>query len=916
MATNPKRTSIRSIRSTPQTPSTRTTNNSAVLASLRATQLVANTPSSTSNATSKSVLPAELINMILEHLGVRDLFAFARTARRMQEMVFDDTRWVQRLKSMGVWDEGEARRRAEDGLKRGAGAPVGKALPGGRRSMTLFDAGAEERKKSAEGDAKGKGSSDAGFDRPKLVSGAVAPSGVAAKDPMAALKVMARVRSIRGFARQEFGKVYGALAPFYFDIARSQSHSDPVLFRTYREPEQQAQMLSQLRRFVKADYSQGWDLREQKLENIMGIFENAVLREFEQGMNSGDAEGRMKRYATVLVILNGGSSGIDMFIQNNPVMLHKDELGHPSECIRTAFDGHINLAPSETFFSQLAARMNEQIEIIDKVFPQTIDVLSPFLERIADEVVSEYITTLFDEAHEQNIESYLKAVPGLFQQALRFAISLKPSKATKTEFKDFSKGIISKTFEQHIDLYLHEELDFFNKKSLREVESWEQRLQEQEASQESFFYSNVSRQAAKQDFLSSFRKMVMMPINATSTLVTGGGTKKTILTNSSSATPNRSSTPVPFELSGTTISQPQDAPTSELAAKAAVMNSRLEGIKSLFSIEVALDLVHAAKTSLERIATFVALGGQSGEEAREQCEAIFVSLLQLLGTRHIKTGFDKAVNHLAVYNPREIGPHGTTDGVQPLVTFLELVNVGDLIQQMVDVFYVQELVMPKLSDADDFVAPAVKEKKRFEQMLDERVAAGLNKGIDVLMDEVEYICATTQQPSDFNPLPGPDGQVVMMDIGPSETATQVVDVVRNHVNMLVGSTDKNVLDVFNQEVGVRLFTVLCKHLKRQRISVDGAIRLISDTNHYHAYIRSMKNKTLTEYFNAMRELSQIYLISPNDAKEIGTILADSDRYRGIFTAEEVYQFAERRADWFVVKKDVEKAMYGMGCVMM
>jgi hypothetical protein len=34
------------------------------------------------------------------------------------------------------------------------------------------------------------------------------------------------------------------------------------------------------------------------------------------------------------------------------------------------------------------------------------------------------------------------------------------------------------------------------------------------------------------------------------------------------------------------------------------------------------------------------------------------------------------------------------------------------------------------------------------------------------------------------------------------------------------------VDVFNQEVGLRLFTALCKHLKRQRISVDGAVKLI------------------------------------------------------------------------------------------
>jgi recyclin-1 len=286
--------------------------------------------------------------------------------------------------------------------------------------------------------------------------------------------------------------------------------------------------------------------------------------------------------------------------------------------------------------------------------------------------------------------------------------------------------------------------------------------------------------------------------------------------------PSRSSTPVLGELP---LSPRGVAPSTELAAKAAIMNSRLEGIRSLFSIEVALNLIHAGKASLERVARFVQLGGQSGEESKEQCENIFINLLQILGNQHIKPGFDRAVNHLSRYKPREVADH-STHGVAPLVAFLELVNVGDLIQQMVDVFYIQELIAANLTDRDDFLSPSAKEKKRFEQMLDERVAAGLNKGIDVLMDEVEYLCGTMQLPSDFNPPAGADGVVQMQDIGPSKTATQVVEMVSSHTSMLVGSTDKNVLDVFNQEVGLRLFTALCKHLKRQRISVDGAIRLI------------------------------------------------------------------------------------------
>lgn len=86
--------------------------------------------------------------------------------------------------------------------------------------------------------------------------------------------------------------------------------------------------------------------------------------------------------------------------------------------------------------------------------------------------------------------------------------------------------------------------------------------------------------------------------------------------------------------------------------------------------------------------------------------------------------------------------------------------------------------------------------------------------------------------------------------------------------------------------------------------------------HYFAYIQTLKNHDLLQYFAALRELSQIYLIAPADAKELAAIIADGDRFHGIFRAEEVYEFAERRADWYFVKRRVERAMYGIGCAVM
>ncbi|KAG0138407.1 exocyst complex component Sec10-domain-containing protein [Tuber indicum] len=898
----------------------------------------------------------EIISTILEYLPVQDLCRFARVSKQLQEMVYDDSRWVHKLKLMGVWNETEARRRFEDAMRRrrtiqaakaeerkalqnGAKTPnlglaTGPPAPGVSRTSTLFDAGEEEDRVQAQREACLR---RAGLDaKRRTVAGTITegvdlmnlapltPIGaprLSIVDPGSLLKVLPSIKSVRGFARHEFGRIYTALGPLYFDLAKAKTHTDPVVFRIYRDPEQQAQVLAQLKVFAQCDTAHGWMDRLERLNLMIGIFENAALREFEGGYETGDIDGRMRRYANVLILLNGGQACVQLFVQKHPVMFERGELGSPMDSFDKSMPGSFSLEPSLLFFTRLSALLHEQADVIDRVFPATVNVMIPFLERVAEDVISEFVTPILDEAHDRDIEQYLEAVAGIYHRLLEFAKTIKVTKGSGERFAEDTMKIMGRVFEAHVDLYLQDELDYFRKKCETEVDSWEKKILEEDAAAESFFMSNINREADKRDFLSTFKKVILMPVSVipspfsakstpaaeTKPAETSSYANSNTLSVQETLNASRPGTPM-------TLGQaaPGPPPTTELAAKAAIMNSRLEGIRSLFSLEVALNLVHSAKSSLERAALFASAGGQTGEEAREQCEQIFIALLRVLGPRHVKAGFDKAVEHLSKYNPREITEH-SQPGVAPLVTFLELVNVGDLIQQMIDVFYEQELVAAKLTDPKDFLNPAAKEKKRFEQMLDERVAAGLNMGIDVLIDEVDHLFAITQQTTDFNPGAIGDASLRDFDIGPTKTAIRVIEVVSSHTRLLTGSTDKNVLDVFNQEVGVRLFASLCKHIKRQRISVDGAIKLISDLNHYHSYITTLKIKPLVPYFNALRELSQIYLIDPSHAKQMAAVIADPNRFGGIFRVEEVYEYATRREDWYRVKKEVERAMYGIGC---
>ncbi|KAF2863531.1 hypothetical protein K470DRAFT_261920 [Piedraia hortae CBS 480.64] len=794
-----------------------------VFASLKATQIV----------DAKPALPAELIAAVLDHLRLPDLLRVARASKRLREMVYDDTRWVQKLKAMGAWNEAEARQEALHG-------------------HTKVDEGPD----------------------------------------IDALNVLSRIPSIRGHARLEFATVYRLLAPLYFNL--------DSLFSLYENPEQQAQLLSNLVRFARCDNQDNDFLLE-----TISSFEQRALDEFNSAYEAQDIT-KLSQYAHVLVTLNGGSSAIKCLVSCNPSLKASYD---PLDCLDSVATGHVDLNPSQAFFDRLATAMVEQAELIDQVFPPTVDILSPFSQRLCEDVIQVYITNFLKSARERDAETFVKAYSGTFAQALRFVASLKPTKASPPDFGERAKELIVRCYKAHLDYYLSQEVALFKNKSESQVSHWEKELSDQEASTESFFMSSINRQAAKRDFLSSFKKVVMMPV--------------TVLpfAAAAAAKPTDTTTKKPPSRNG-------EAPTTELAAKAAIMNSKLEGIKSLFSLELALNLTHYAKASLERTAVMVGMGGLYGEQAKRTCGDIFVALISILGGRHIKSGFDKAVGRLTNYRPRQHGESG--QGVEPLVTFLELVNVGDLIQQMIQVFYTQELVSTNIVDPDDFLDPSVKEKKRFEQMLDERVAAGLNKGIDVLMDQIEHIFATTQLASDYNP---EATNATVVDIGPSPTAQKVVDLVQSHTQMLVGSTDKNMLDVFTQEVGLRLFTVICKHIKRQRVSVLGGIALVSDINHYTAFVSTLRQKPLLPYFQALRELGQIYLvpidvsppssaggkkssgssIASSQAKDLAAIIADGQRYLGIFTADEVLEFAHRRADWYWVKGDVEKAMYGVGC---
>lgn len=121
--------------------------------------------------------------------------------------------------------------------------------------------------------------------------------------------------------------------------------------------------------------------------------------------------------------------------------------------------------------------------------------------------------------------------------------------------------------------------------------------------------------------------------------------------------------------------------------------------------------------------------------------------------------------------------------------------------------------------------------------------------------------------------------------------------------------------MFQQEIAERFFQVIVKLLKKRMISVAGATNLISDLNLYYEFmlehIKSNK-RLIMPLYQALKKIGNLYLISGDDSKSIGKLVSDLSKFNGIFGQEEIYEFVQRREDWPLIKRHVEKVMYGFG----
>lgn len=821
--------------------------------------------------------------------------------------------------------------------------------------------------------------------------------------------------------REIFIYYFTSLIPYIRSLL-DQSASSILFIESTLTPLQRAELISTITRLLcnpflapKKYYQNPVLIRN--LKAATEIFESELLREFER-FNDHQNESGMKSVAEVMWALSDGVVGAENSVVQNFIdkrEIFYDTRFNPLDNLRRVeaserqMNNGLDFGPMESYIRHVLETIKSDGSMIARIFPPGSSVLLFYIERLATDVLSEYIVPLLSSVQSLPHPLFLITTVKIYtqlRQVIEVTLSIEPKdpKVSASEVE----SIIHTMYGVHLGDYLQEESEWVKDLLERICSDWNNGSNSLDIDQAALgsgiagvpsgFLSSTNPTLMKQKVLSSFKTALMLPVSVVPKTVSysfnalsivGAGALNTVTNGLMSPGVGGPSGPnlidyqkAQFQGDGMilgneleswlddtadeemlptkrSVKQSSDVlnriPTVEVEVDSDEANESDEegegnlrrttdggNLKLFLSLDTSLKIISADRESFKRVETFQNFRGMYGARVKDTLEEVFIVLLRTLGQKHIQVAFEKAFEQMSSYKPNQLEVALTSSKpgnrkkkkkkpssitMAPVFDFFELVHLADTIQQMTQVYFDTEI--SRHIDMKDFLNLSIREKRTFESNLDDCVAKGLNLVIDLLIDHLDNLLVQFQSPLDFCPVSSTNddprahlnpSSAIRDSIEPTLACQTVIDSLENHCQLVQGSTDRHILEVFYQEIGLRLHGILCKHLKRSIISIEGARQVKRDLECYQDYIFkssiikrfTKENEILTNYFNSLKLVGDLYSIE--SPKQLGKFTRDlSFKFsNGTFNPDELYQFVKRRADWKKIQRDVDREIYGIG----
>lgn len=813
------------------------------------------------------VIPLSIARNICKNLSIPDLITFAAVSRNTYRLVNDNELWVSKFKTMGIWDKAKEPKVATENPNKITAienANDNIVLNKNGKNINVADKAGGSKNHEAKAETYNKGPRNNRLVLSSLLN-----------DPLCCLDNVVRSKKA---AKIQLIKIYKSLSPYYDDLLLNKSYDKLKIFEDFDTPEDQSKILRNLLSFNKIDTNDTTrNLVKDKINALLELLENALLRELDIHYDLQDYQ-LAKKFVNILIDLQNQQTLTEFYLQKVLFGDEKQDIFDLEKFdVKNYFtNNEMNNDAFNELIIEIASSFNEKSKIIDQIFSPSVPMMYKVCEELIANQLTELIMIIIDYAKKCGV--YLQAVPYIYEKiTVDFIKALNSSENVGESYHELVRELIDMSFDTFATEYTREELSYFKGHCTRTITDWNQSLSKQEAETSENIWKHVKVET-KNDFLSSF--------------------KKVFITNKSSNSSNNE----------------QDENYSEIQAKAKILSENIKSLTRMLSPELVLESLNDAKISLHRLLRFKEFSIQSvRNDVFATMQDIFINIMDTIGNEHIKPGFLKALTYLQTYNPNSPTFSETQNEgfAKPLVLFFELINMADLIIQMVDIFYKEEMLSRNIIKHENSILnPSLQNKKKLEALVDKYVADGLNIGIEILVNEIDGIYKEYSSPEDYNPKDNSS-----ITFGPTEAAKRTLLVLEENIDLLTDSADKSIVEVFQQEIAERFFQIIVKNLKQSTISVNGATNLISDLNCYYDFIAlhiKANKRMIMPLYQSLKNIGSMYLISGDDAKAIGKLVSDLSKFNGIFGQEEIYEFVQRRQDWQVIKRHVEKVMYGFG----
>ncbi|KIY74226.1 exocyst complex component Sec10 [Cylindrobasidium torrendii FP15055 ss-10] len=616
------------------------------------------------------------------------------------------------------------------------------------------------------------------------------------------------------------------------------------------------------------------DKTREAIEKYCEKFEKEMLNLFDRSYRKGDPK-MMHHCAQTLLEFNGGASCVQVYVNQHDFFINSGRgPKEPTEDVvlwNALPDPDTTPPKSEVgltaLFTEIRSTVDTEAQIVKAVFPNPPVVMQVFLQRVFAQSIQQHMEMLLHRANTMSDICYLRILQMVHVQTASLVEDLKAyelppvsARAPAYDAAELRRSIIG------ANQVIGGAANMATTGAMLETAMEElfvpytegQRYLERESkSIGSLFVGLLTaftryHEKMQKGKVSVFDRVVNQLSAAASTTSTTGGT---------STASQAASALLRFgNMAGMSVADRNDKNEEPINEE--------DGLLDLHIAEKML------KWHAEAIGRCVEL--TSTNDVAKHTFSLLRVLAEAIGTSYMEAAIVTAVARVESADAKS----------EPSLTALTVLHAADLICHLWQQ-YVNTALLPLASSS----VTTRREMVVFNNQSVSRIEGGANLLTQRLTDSIVAwlsLQLTKQKKNDFKPR-NDDLSFARVNTEPCEACCDMLEKVRDSAK--TNLSGKN-LEVFLTEVGVSFHSLLLEHLRKFPVSATGGLMLAKDIKMYQDTISSFGIPSLTERYEFLRQLGNVFLVRPEILKSYIT-----ENYLGRIDPILLKPYISLRSDW-------------------